>query len=104
MENYVFNTVNTLNRKVSKVNKVIKEALLLSSKTYFFDEVNKLNKENEKQRKKIDLLQAKNFIFQRKLEGADFKELNKLAAKVVQNSGQQTMKHTKAQPEELVSP
>lgn len=85
LESFVEKTVATHNYKLQKVGRVITNTLLLSNKTYFLEEVNSHVKEITQLRKKISLLEAKNQVYLRQLDGSEAKQLDREARRKVQN-------------------
>ena len=68
LETYINSKVNTMNRKLNKVNILFLDTLRYSNKTYFFEEIQNQQSKNESLEKQIDLLEKRQVLYQKQIE------------------------------------
>ena len=68
LESYINTKVNTMNRKVNKVNTLFLDTLRYSNKTYFFEEVQSQKSKTESLQRQIVLLEKRQVLYKKQIE------------------------------------
>lgn len=93
LETYINSKVNTMNRKLNKVNTLFLDTLRYSNKTYFFEEIQNQQSKNESLEKQINLLEKRQVLYQKQIE-----ILEKKATQSNQNMSQESKSEVNASP------
>ena len=68
LESYINTKVNSMNRKLNKVNTLFLDTLRYSNKTYFFEEVQSQKSKTESLQRQIVLLEKRQVLYKKQIQ------------------------------------
>lgn len=76
LESYINTKVNSMNRKLNKVNTLFLDTLRYSNKTYFFEEVQSQKSKTESLQRQIVLLEKRQVLYKKQIQLLQLKSGN----------------------------